>query len=160
LKVFLIYSFDPAEQALAWRLQTLAAAYDIEMYVPRRGPGLPPQTKTAISEAMKAIDRSDCVLAIIAGRADPAVQRELKYALDAHKLVIPIVHADLVHHPFLAGFDRTFEFSPGDSPGRVESEIVEFLRSHPKVSKDKQQAIGALVAVGLGLLLMSSLSEK
>jgi hypothetical protein len=38
-RVFLSYSLDPAEMALAWRLQTLAAAYGIEMYVPQHGAG-------------------------------------------------------------------------------------------------------------------------
>ena len=32
-RVFLSYSLDPAEMALAWRLQTLAAAHDIEIHV-------------------------------------------------------------------------------------------------------------------------------
>src|ERR1019366_5219329 len=34
-RVFLSYSLEAAEMALAWRLQTLAAAHGIEMYVPR-----------------------------------------------------------------------------------------------------------------------------
>jgi hypothetical protein len=34
----LSYSLDPTEMALAWRLQTLAAAHGIEMYVPRMEP--------------------------------------------------------------------------------------------------------------------------
>ena len=38
-RVFLSYSLDPTEMALAWRLQTLAAAHGIEMYVPQHGNG-------------------------------------------------------------------------------------------------------------------------
>jgi hypothetical protein len=40
-RVPLSHSLDPAEQALAWRLQTLAAAHGIELFVPQRG-SLPP----------------------------------------------------------------------------------------------------------------------
>jgi hypothetical protein len=35
-KVFLSYSIDPEEQAIVWRLQTLAAAHGIEVFVPQR----------------------------------------------------------------------------------------------------------------------------
>ncbi len=35
-KVFLSYSTDPEEQAVVWRLQTLAAVHGIQVYVPYR----------------------------------------------------------------------------------------------------------------------------
>jgi hypothetical protein len=38
-RVFLSYSLDPTEMALAWRLQILVAAHGIEMYVPQHGNG-------------------------------------------------------------------------------------------------------------------------
>ena len=93
-KVFLTYSLDPSEEALAWRLQTLAAAHGVEMYVPRRGGSLSRQT-TLVNEAMNAIDRSDCVLAIITGQANQSLERELKHALTKKKLVIPIVSSEM-----------------------------------------------------------------
>ena len=86
-RVFLSYSLDPAEIALAWRLQTLAAAHGIETYVPQHG------ADTAVPGAVSgqhAIDRADCVLAIIATAASEMVQNELRYALERRKLVIPI----------------------------------------------------------------------
>lgn len=160
-KVFLSYSLDPAEQALAWRLQILAAANGIEMYVPSRGSG--PASRTAVAEALNAIARSDCVLAFIARRTDPAVQRELKHAFDTNKRVIPIVREDLANLPLLAQFPKVFYFSlrgyPGNPERNLESEVVEYLRQE-KVAKEQRQAIGALVGVGIGLLVLSSLSEK
>jgi hypothetical protein len=75
------------------------------------------------------------------------------------KLVIPIVRSDLAAHPLLAQFPRVFTFSPWGNPGKVEGEIVEFLKRQ-KLSKEKTQAIGALVALGVGLLLLFSLAEK
>lgn len=159
LRVFLSYSLDPSEQALAWRLQTLAAAHGIEMYVPAHGSTYPLHAGTTPAATHGAIDRSDCVLAIITTRADANVQNELKYALAKGKLVIPIVHPDFQGHPLLAQFPYRFVFSPQDNPGTVETEVVNFLKQQ-QVSKDKQQAIGALVALGLGLLALFSLSEK
>jgi hypothetical protein len=158
-RVFLSYSLDPAEQALAWRLQTLAAAHGIEMYVPRRDSATSPRARTVPGEVQNAIDRSDCVLAILTSQANLFVQREMKHALAKKKLVIPIVHSDLAGHPLLTQFPRVFTFSPWDNPGKLEADIGKFL-GEQRLSKEKTQAIGALVALGIGLLLLFSLSEK
>jgi len=155
-RVFLSYSLDAADTALAWRLQTLAAAHGIEMYVPQYG-----ATSTLPGDLPieKAIDRADCVLAILTSAASTGVQNELRYALKRGKLVIPIVRADLAGSPPLARFPRVFTFSPWDNPGRVESEIVEFLKGQ-RITKEKQQAIGALAALGVGLLLLVALAKE
>jgi TIR domain len=155
-RVFLSYSLDPAQMALAWRLQTLAAAHGIEMYVPQPGNGGPASGAVTVQAA---IDRADCVLAIITTPASQTVQHELHYALKHQKLVIPIVRTDLAGHPLLAGFPRVFTFSPWDNPGPVESQIVEFLKEQ-KLTKDNQQTIGALTALGLGLLVLFSLNKE
>lgn len=155
-RVFLSYSLDPAEMALAWRLQTLAAAHDIEMYVPQHGAGTAAPVGVTVQQA---IDRADCVMAIITIAASQMVQNELGYALDRRKLVIPIVRTDLAGHPLLARFPRVFTFSPWDNPGTVESEIVEFLKEQ-QLTKEKQQTIGALAALGLGLLVLFSLNKE
>jgi len=155
-RVFLSYSLDLTEMALAWRLQTLAAAHGIEMYVPRHGNGA---TAGGTESVEQAIDRADCVLAIITTAASPMVQQELRYAQERRKLVIPIVRADLAGHPLLAGFPRVFIFAPWDNPGPVESQIVEFLKEQ-KLTKEKQQTVGALTALGLGLLVLFSLNKE
>jgi nucleoside 2-deoxyribosyltransferase len=158
-RVFLSHSLDPTEQALAWRLQTLAAAHGIELFVPQRGSLLPSAPKTALSTVQNAIDRSDCVLAIITAEANGSVQRELKYALAKRKLVIPIVHSDVANHPLVAQFPRVFTFSPHENPGKLEGEVVEFLEAQ-HLSKEKRQAAGALVLAGLALLMLFALAEK
>jgi nucleoside 2-deoxyribosyltransferase len=155
-RVFLSYSLDPAEMALAWRLQTLAAAHGIEMYVPQHAvSGNGPVTATV----QQAIDRADCVLAIITTAATPMVQNELGYALERRKLVIPIVRTDLAGHPILGWFPRVFTFSAWDNPGTVETQIVEFLKEQ-QLTKDKQQTISALAALGLGLLVLFALGRE
>ncbi|HTQ55229.1 MAG TPA: hypothetical protein VMI94_12260 [Bryobacteraceae bacterium] len=142
--------------ALAWRLQTLATANGIEMYVPNHGGAAPPPGAVSIQ---KAIGRADYVLAIITAGEGPSVQNELRYALEKRKLVIPIVRVDLAGSPLLAQFPRVFTFSPWDSPEPVETQIVEFLKEQ-QVTREKQQAIGALAALGLGLLLLVSLNKE
>jgi TIR domain len=155
-RVFLSYSLDPADVALAWRLQTLAAAHGIEMFVPQHGAG------TAVSGAVtvqQAIDRADCVMAIITTFVSEMVQNELAYALEHRKLVIPIVRTDFAGHPLLARFPKVFTFSPWENPGTVESEIVEFLKDK-QLTKGNQQTIGALTARGLGLLVLFALNKE
>ena len=148
-RVFLSYSLDPTEMALAWRLQTLAAAHGIEMYVPQHGNGTTPEGAVTVQQA---IDRADCVLAIITTAANQMVQNELDYALEQRKLVIPIVRTDLAGNPFLSRFPRVFTFSPWDNPGTV-------LREQ-RLTKDKQQTIGALAALGLGLIVLFSMNKE
>ena len=155
-RVFLSYSLDPTEMALAWRLQTLAAAHGIEMYVPQHGIGVGSPVAAAVQ---KAIESADCVLAIITTAASQMVQNELGYALEHRKLVIPIVRTDLAGHPLLARFPRVFTFSPWDNPGTVETQIVEFLKEQ-QMTKEKQQTIGALAALGLGLIVLFSLNKE
>lgn len=163
-KVFLSYSTDPEENAIVWRLQTLAASHGIQVFVPQRPGSKAPSTRrnvpTVSDEVRLAIDNSDCVLAIITNRTGPAVERELNYALGQRKLIIPIVEEGVDDHSFLNKFSRVFFFSRlnGD-PGRLESEILGFLREQ-KVNKENRQALGALVAIGTGLLLLSSLAKE
>ena len=155
-RVFLSYSLDPDEMALAWRLQTLAVAHGIEMYVPQHGASLAAQPAAAVQQA---IDRADCVLAIIMTAASQLVQNELHYALGRRKLVIPIAHTDLAGDPFLAQFPGVFWFSPWENPGAVENDIVEFLKKQ-QLSKSNLQTIGALAALGLGLIVLFSLNKE
>lgn len=155
-RVFLSYSLDPNETALAWRLQTLAAAHGIEMYVPQHAGRMPAPGAVSVEQA---IDRADCVLAIITTTASQMVQNELSYALERGKLTIPIVRTDLGDHPLLAQFPKVFAFSPGDNPGAVETQIVEFLKQQ-QLTKEKQQTIGALAALGLGLIVLFALNKK
>lgn len=156
-RVFLSYSLDAAEMTLAWRLQTLAAAHGIEMYVPNYAT-TPRQDLFGESPIQNAIDRADCVLAILTTAASPKVQRELKYALEKRKLVIPIVRSEVADRALLSRFPRVFTFSPGDNPGKVETEIVEFLKGW-RITKEKQQTILGLAALGLGLLVLFSLDK-
>lgn len=162
--VFLSYSTDPDEQAIVWRIQTLAAAQGIQVFVPQRtGFDLAPSPRNTLvlpEQVRKAIDQSDCVLAIITSKTGAAVQKELNYALGKNKLIIPIVEQGIANHAFLSKFTPIFRFSRWDAdPGRVETEVSQFLLRQ-KSDKDLRQGVGALVAIGLGLLLLAGLSKK
>jgi len=153
--VFLTHSMDPEEQSLVWRLQTLATAQGINVYVPTRSGA----QVSVRNEVRMAIDRADCVLAIVTARAGAGVQNELNYALSSRKLIIPIVQVGVGDRNYFNRFPRVFSFSPSEPPGKLESEVVDFLRNQ-KLNKDGQQALGAVVAIGIGMLLLYALSRE
>jgi hypothetical protein len=152
-KVFLSYGAGADEQVAAWRLQTLATSYGMHVSVPNRnGAG-----KAVGEQVRRAIDRSNCVLAIITGNLGPAVAGELNYALSKGKLIVQVVREDITVPPALSGLPL-FRFSPL-STGQVEADVVKFLHEQ-RLGKEKTQTIGALVAIGLGLFLLAALSKK
>lgn len=156
-KVFLSYGTDPDEQVTAWRLQTLAAAHGIHVFVPQRNESHYARRSQIPLEVRHQIDQSDCVLAIIASRVGPALEAELIYAASRGKTVVPILQVGVVQPGFLKQF-RTFRFAPWNT-SEVEAEVVAFLKTQ-KIGKDNRQAVGALVAIGLGLFLLLALAEK
>ena len=153
--VFLTHSMDAEGQSLVWRLQTLATAQGIAVYVPARSG---PQALVR-NEVRAAIDRADCVLGIITARAGVAIQNELNYALGSKKVIVPIVQRGVGGLNYFSKFPRVFYFSPLDPPGKVEGEVVEFLKTQ-KLNKEQQQALGTVVAVGVGMLLLYALSKQ
>jgi nucleoside 2-deoxyribosyltransferase len=158
-KVFLSYGSDPDEQVTAWRLQTLATSHGIHVFVPQRSDIQPLRRSPVPAEVRRQIEQSDCVLAIIARGVGPAVEGELTYAVSRGKLVVPILQEGVPQPAFLKKF-RTFSFTPWN-PAGVEAEVLEFLKSQrKKISEDNQQAIGALIAIGLGLFVLLSLTKK
>jgi nucleoside 2-deoxyribosyltransferase len=164
LRVFLSYSTDPEEHAIVWRLQTLAAASGIQVFVPQRNGGrIPSGRKNApvLADAVRlAIDQSDYVLALITVSTGPAVEKELNYALGKRKVIIPIVEEGVEGRAFLQKFPQIFWFSRLEAnPGRVETEILQFLKQQER-DKQTRQALGGLIAVGLGLLLLSGLAKE
>jgi hypothetical protein len=157
-KVFISYGSNPTEQITAWRLQTLATASGMHVSVSQRN-GLPSVILTGLppEEVRRDIDKCDCVLAIITGEPGPTMEAELNYALRQKKPTIPLLLEGIPQPAFLIG-SQVFEFSPSN-PGVAEMHIVEFLEQQ-RISKERQQAIGALVGIGLGLLTLAAISEK
>lgn len=152
----------PDEQSLVWRLQTLATSQGINVYVPSRDGRQTLSSRhvaTVRNDVRIAIDRADCVLAIITARAGAAVQSELNYALSSNKLIVPIVQQGVGDQNYFSKFPRVFWFSPFEPPGKVEGEVVDFLKNQ-KLNKEGKQALGAVVAIGVGMLLLYALSKE
>ena len=170
LRVFLSYSLNPEEGALPWRLQTLATAYGVGMYVPRRKTYQLSQARysAADKEDRAAMDRSDCVLAIITAddaQARGAIRDELGRAA-GRKLIVPVVQEGYEGLPILKDLREkasvpAFVFSLQDGAGKVESAVVRYLKAQRliKLSKEDKQAIAALVEVVMGLLSLTSLAQ-
>ena len=163
-KVFLSYSTDPEEHAIVWRLQTLAATHGIQLFVPQRpgftSPSMRRNMPVLPDQVRAAIDQSDCILAIITSSTGPAVEKELNYALAKGKLIIPVVEQGVGDYSFLKKFHPIFRFSRFEgNPGKVESQVLEFLKQQ-KLDKENRQALGAIIAIGMGLLLLSGLAKE
>jgi hypothetical protein len=152
-KVFLISGTDPSEQVAAWRLQTLATSYGMHVSVPNRNGFI----GEVIDRVRQAIDQSDCILAIITGSIGPAVAAELNYALERHKLIVPVVREGIALPAAFADLP-VFQFSPWNS-GDVEMRVVEFLKQQ-ELSKETVQSMAAFVLAGLGVFLFAALAEK
>jgi hypothetical protein len=163
-KVFLSYSTDASERAIVWRLQTLASAEGIEVFVPQRNGSTPPTPRKNVlildAAVRRAIDLCDCVMAIITARTAPAVEKELSYALGKGTVpIVPIVERGVTLHPSLAKrIPQIFWFSPQDPPGIVEAQVMKYLKDQD-ISKKNSQALVGLVAIGLGMLVLKGLSE-
>jgi hypothetical protein len=153
-KIFLICGTDPSEQVAAWRLQTLATSYGMHVTVPNRNGAI---KAGMIDQVRRAIDQSDCVLAIITGSIGPAVAAELNYALAEGKLIVPVVREGLAL-PAALRKHPVFQFSPWNT-GEVETKVVEFLKQQ-ELSKKNVQSLAAFVLAGLGVFLLASLAEK
>jgi hypothetical protein len=100
-----------------------------------------------------------CFCSPITSKTGRAVESELSYAQGKGKLIIPLVEQAVEDGAFLKTFTPIFRFSRFDgNPGKVEREVFEFLKTQKK-NKDILQAVGALVTVGMGLLLLAALSK-
>jgi nucleoside 2-deoxyribosyltransferase len=132
-RVFLSYTTDADAQVTAWRLQTLATAYGINVTVPQRyDVHFPSAQRNKLEEHVhRAIDQSDCVLAIITGTPGRAMQDELNYALSKRKVTVPILQKGIAKPSFLNKF-RVFEFSPWNA-GEVEAEVIKSYESRMPV---------------------------
>ena len=153
-RVFLSCGTDPSEQVAAWRLQTLATSYGMNVSVPNRNG---PLRAGIADQVRRAIDQSDCVLAIITESLGPAVTHELNYALSKGKLIVPVVREGI---PVPVALQKLpiFYFSPWNT-GEAEAQVIDFLRKQ-KVSKENLQSMAAFILAGLGVFLLAGLSEK
>jgi len=151
-QVFVSYS-SRNDQVTALRLQTLAAAHGLQVYVPpasTRSGGF----RTTGDGMERAVQQSDVLLAVITGALTPAVQGELETAARLNKPVLPIVTVRAVlQSPFLRQFQQAVYLDPSN-PGEAEAHLVQAL-NQMKIQKQNKQVLIALTALVIGLLLLS-----
>ena len=157
-RVFLSYNANTSrdEMVAVWRLQTLAAASGLQLFVPT------PVQRADWTAIMRMIDDSDSVIVFLTKRATPQVRKELEYALNRQKLVIPIVERATSASPIMpllqqSGY-RLFELDT-QKPGKMESELADFLRQK-RISKDARESLLALAGTFVGLYLLQQLAES
>ena len=115
-----------------------------------------PQTRGITDQIRRAIDQSDCVLAIITEKVGDVVAHELNYAASKGKLIVPVVREGISVSTL--GTMPVFYFSPENS-AQAEVQVVEFLKKQ-KVGKENLQSMAAFILAGLGVFLLAALSEK
>lgn len=153
-RVFLSYN-TPAEMAVIWRLQTLAAASGLHLDVPM------PAQRFDWPTIGKMIDSADAVIVFLTDKATTHVKEELSYALTKNIPVIPIVEKGVVTPPVKAILQSkdvpVFTLEPA-SPWRLENNLAEYLKKM-KYDKDTRNAILALAGTFIGLFLLDKLAE-
>jgi hypothetical protein len=162
-KVFLSHSASPEDQPVVWRLQTLATSYGIELYVPARGTHFDKQKSRNQPfnwvTVQREIDRSDCVIALITATMTSHTERELGYALGKKRLVVPILGPNVEPTDFQTQFPIYFQYHPYEDPGKVATDVLNYLNKQ-KIDKEAKQALAALVAIGVGMLLLSAAAKE
>ena len=156
-KVFISHSVKDislVKQLQYWLDRNQIEAYIFEEY---------PQPGTMIGEKVaRAIDRSDCVLALMTrdGSRSQWVHNEVGYAKGKEKIVIPIVENGVINGGFLEGVEYIpFRiYDPYDTISRT----VQYLSTLKSAKKEQEQRNKVLLAglmVFFGLLALSGENE-
>lgn len=149
MQVFVSYS-SADDQVTALRLQTLAAAHGLQVYVPPAHTRLRQSGGNAWDQVLR---QSDLVLAVITGSLAPGAQRELELAAGLKKKVLPIVTVEsALSSPVVQRFPQAFYLDPMN-PAAIENDIIGYLN---QLNWEKQQtkALIALSVLAIGLLLL------
>ena len=158
MKVYLSYAYGPLDGPIAARLRAVAAIYGISIL-------LPDQTligKNLAAETEKLIKQSDAVIALISKFASRAaqknVERELQYAMQLGKPVIPMVEEPI---KFSSLPNMTFVYFDRNNPARHEAELLQVLNQiRTKKQKQDLTAVGWIAGIALGLLVLNQLTAE
>jgi hypothetical protein len=157
-RVFLSYNANTSrdEMVAVWRLQTLAAASGLQLYVPT------PVQRADWATITRMIDDADSVIAFLTKRATSQVRKELEYALSRQKTVIPIVEKDTSTNPLkpLSQQSNIEVFNLDvKKPWEMEEKLADFLHRE-KVGKEARESLLALAGTFIGLYLLQQLTES
>lgn len=158
LSIFLSYNLSSTDMVVIWRLQTLAAAHGITMYVPH------PEERRSdriSSFAAQMIDASTLVIAFCTKQLSSKVLQEINYALNKSKPVLLIVEQGVELPRPLKGFP-VLAFDP-QRPGDFEKRLIDHLDSNRmryQLKKREARAVGTLLGIGLALLALWLLTKE
>jgi len=115
------------------------------------------RTMPWIANIQQQIHKSDCILVIVGmgGRRSEFVDLEIGMATALNKLVVPIVEEGAKIPRTLV--DRQFILIDRNQPKLSYERAAQYL-NRLKIEKERRNAIGGLLLLGLGLLLLNALS--
>jgi len=147
---FISYSTTDEHQAFIYRLQTLAAASDINVLLPQRNGQL------ITNETRHRIENANCVIVFLTSKVNSYVREELAYAEGKGKLIIPIYEKG-VKIPATYQALPWIEYNPKtDTPGSIEREVLDVLKKQKKEKENKEALILTALGIGLLALILSS----
>ena len=148
------------EQTLAVRLQTLGAIHGFTMLLPDRFGGKPLVTQ----ETEFRIKSSDYFILFSTSNLTPTVQQEIEIAYkslgDKSKIIIVYDRVKNLHHTL--NCTEVYIDSTKSSAQEILDQTINSIRENQaKLKKrDAQNAIGAILLIGLGLLALNSATSK
>jgi hypothetical protein len=155
MKVFISYS-TAFDQIIALRLQTMAAVYGMVSYVP---PATTRQLNTSqlTTDVTRNLQDSDVILAVITHNPVPSALSEMNFALQASKLLIPIIGVGVA--PEYYEHFRPYFVVNADDPSTTEQDIVGFLAQKQQAESTKTGLL-ALATLTVALLLFGAVGSE
>jgi hypothetical protein len=148
------------EQTLAIRLQTLGSIHGFDMLLPDRFGGKPLVTQ----ETEYRIKSADYFVFFSSSELTPVVQKEIEVAFnhlkDKSRIIIVYDRVKNLHHS-LPCTEVYIDSSKSTAQEILQQTINSIQDNQAKRSKkDAQNALGAFLLIGLGLLALNSAASK
>lgn len=161
LRIFLSYHVSRSDMVVLWRLQTLAAAHGIALFIPhpqdRRGDRVPAQIAQMVQSSMLV------VVLCTQPRLGQRVEREVEYAIQIGKPVLFILEERVALPPEWEALP-SIRFDPRrDPPGKLEKKIIDHLVEQGRrygLGKKQANALGLLLGIGAALLVLYLLTKE
>jgi hypothetical protein len=148
------------EQTLAIRLQTLGAIHGFNMLLPDRFGGKPPVSQ----ETEYRIKSADYFVLFSTSPLTPVVQKEIEVAYQhlKDKSRIIIVYDRVKNLAHQLNCTEVYIDSSKSTAQQILQETISSIQENQakKSKKDTQNALGAFLLIGLGLLALNSATSK
>ena len=160
LRIFLSYNLGRSDTVVVWRLQTLAAAHGITLYVPH------PQdrrSKAISARIAQMIDAANLTVVLCAQQFSQRVGQEVDYAIQRGKPVLLILEESVELPSSLQGFPAIRFDLRRDPPGELENRIISHLRQYQqryRLRRKQADTLGLLLGIGAALLGLWLLTKE